>query len=64
MNLEAVKELACQLRLRDVGGIVIVDLIDMEKDKNRQAVLAALKDAVAIACPSRSKALRGSVCWR
>ena len=46
VNLEAVKELACQLRLRDVGGIVIVDLIDMEKDKNRQAVLAALKDAV------------------
>ena len=46
VNLEAVKELARQLRLRDVGGIVIVDLIDMEKDKNRQAVLAALKDAV------------------
>lgn len=45
VNLEAVKELARQLRLRDVGGIVIVDLIDMEKDKNRQAVLAALKDA-------------------
>ena len=34
VNLEAVKELACQLRLRDVGGIVLVDLIDMEKDKN------------------------------
>ena len=44
--LGLMKELARQLRLRDVGGIVIVDLIDMEKDKNRQAVLAALKDAV------------------
>ena len=45
VNLEAVKELARQLKLRDVGGIIIVDLIDMEKEKNRQAVLAALKEA-------------------
>ena len=45
VNLEAVKELARQIRLRDVGGIIVVDLIDMEKEKNRQAVLAALKEA-------------------
>ena len=45
VNLEAVREIARQLRLRDIGGIVIVDLIDMEKDKNRQMVLSTLKDA-------------------
>ncbi len=45
VNLEAVKEIAQQIRLRDVGGIIIADLIDMEKDKNRQLVLSALKDA-------------------
>ena len=46
VNLEAVKEIARQIRLRDVGGIIIVDLIDMDKDKNKQLVLSALKDAV------------------
>ena len=46
VNLEAVKEIARQIRLRDVGGIIIVDLIDMDKDKDKQLVLSALKDAV------------------
>ena len=39
------KEIARQLRLRDVGGIVIVDLIDMETEKSRQTVLSAFKEA-------------------
>ena len=46
VNLEAVREIARQLRLRDVGGIVIVDLIDMETDQSRQAVLSVFKEAV------------------
>ena len=36
-NLEAVKEVARQLRLRDIGGIIVIDFIDMAKEKNRQA---------------------------
>lgn len=46
VNLEAVREIARQLRLRDVGGIVIVDLIDMETDQSRRAVLSTFKEAV------------------
>ena len=46
VNLEAVREIARQLRLRDVGGIVIVDLIDMETDQSRREVLSAFKEAV------------------
>ena len=34
-NLEAVKEIAYQIRLRDIGGIIIIDFIDMEKKANR-----------------------------
>jgi ribonuclease G len=37
-NLEAVKELVRQIRLRDLGGIIVLDLIDMEEKKNRQKV--------------------------
>src|SRR5205085_5272239 len=37
-NLEAVKEIVRQLRLRDLGGIIVLDLIDMEEKKNRQRV--------------------------
>lgn len=43
-NLEAVKEIAHQLRIRNCGGIIIVDFIDMEKETNREKVLQALKD--------------------
>lgn len=46
VNLEAVREIARQLRLRDVGGIVIVDLIDMETDQAGGAVLSVFKEAV------------------
>ena len=38
-NLEAVKEIVRQIRLRDLGGIIVLDLIDMEDKKNRQKVL-------------------------
>jgi ribonuclease G len=37
-NLEAVKEIVRQLRLRDLGGIIVLDLIDMEEKKNRQRI--------------------------
>ncbi len=40
-NLEAVKEIVRQVRLRDLGGIIVLDLIDMEEKKNRQKVFQA-----------------------
>lgn len=43
-NLEAVKEIAYQLRLRNCGGIIILDFIDMEKESNREKVITALKE--------------------
>jgi Ribonuclease G/E len=43
INLEAVKEVARQIRLRDLGGIIVVDFIDMEERKSRQKVMAALE---------------------
>ncbi len=45
-NLEAAKEIAYQLRLRNIGGIIIIDFIDMEKEKNRERVFAALSEAL------------------
>ena len=42
-NLEAVKEIVRQLRLRDLGGIIVLDLIDMEEKKNRQKVFAEVE---------------------
>jgi ribonuclease G len=44
-NLEAVKEIAYQIRLRDLGGIIIIDFIDMEKVSNQEKVFNALKEA-------------------
>jgi len=41
-NIEAVKEVVRQLKLRDIGGIIIIDFIDMNEAKNRRAVLKAL----------------------
>jgi ribonuclease G len=43
-NLEAVKEVVRQLRLRDIGGIIVIDFIDMANPKNRQAVEEALRN--------------------
>jgi Rne/Rng family ribonuclease len=42
-NLEAVKEIVRQVRLRDLGGIIVLDFIDMEEKKNRQKVLQAVE---------------------
>ena len=42
-NLEAAKEIVRQIRLRDLGGIIVVDFIDMEERKSRQKVMAALE---------------------
>ena len=45
-NLEAAEEIVRQLRLRDLGGIIVIDFIDMEDRKNRQAVHQVLQDAL------------------
>lgn len=45
-NLEAVKEIAYQLRIRNVGGIIIIDLIDMENTDNREKIFQALQEAL------------------
>lgn len=45
-NLEAIKEIVRQIRLRDLGGIIVVDFIDMEERKNRQKVMQALEEAM------------------
>ena len=45
-NLEAVEEIARQVRLRDLGGIIVLDLIDMEERRNRQRVLQVLQEAL------------------
>ncbi|MEW6440432.1 MAG: Rne/Rng family ribonuclease [bacterium] len=45
-NLEAVKEIVYQLRLRNIGGIIIIDFIDMEKKDHRDKVFHALVEAV------------------
>jgi ribonuclease G len=42
-NLEAAKEIVRQIRLRDLGGIIVLDFIDMEEKKNRQKVLQAIE---------------------
>jgi ribonuclease E len=46
-NLEAADEIAKQLRLRDIGGIIVIDFIDMEIDENRRAVIRAFREALA-----------------
>jgi ribonuclease E len=46
-NLEAADEIARQLRLRDIGGIIVIDFIDMETRSNRDAVIHAFRDALA-----------------
>lgn len=46
-NLEAVKEIAFQLRFRNIGGLIVIDFIDMEKMSNRERVFLALKEALS-----------------
>ncbi len=45
-NSEAVKEIVRQIRLRDLGGIIVVDFIDMDERKNRQKVMQVLEEAM------------------
>jgi len=45
-NLEAVKEIAYQLRLRNIGGIIIIDFIDMKSEESREKVFVALREAL------------------
>jgi ribonuclease E len=46
-NMEAAEEIAKQLRLRDIGGIIVIDFIDMEIKKNRQEVIETFRNALA-----------------
>jgi len=46
-NLEAVKEIAYQLRLRNIGGLIVIDFIDMEKKANRDRVFMSLKESLS-----------------
>ncbi len=59
MNLLAAREIARQLRLRDLGGVVVNDFIDMRKEKHRRNVERALRDAVK-RDRARTKILRTS----
>jgi ribonuclease G len=56
-NLEAVKEIVRQMRLRDLGGIIVIDFIDMEERRNREKVMAALEESLK-ADRAPSKVLR------
>ncbi len=46
-NLEAVREIAYQLRFRNIGGLIVIDFIDMEKKPNRERVFLALREALS-----------------
>jgi len=45
-NIDAVKEIVRQIRLRDLGGIIVIDFIDMDERRNRQKVVQALEEAL------------------
>jgi len=47
-NLEAAREVARQLRLRDIGGIIVIDFIDMLLEKNKKQVEDTMRDALAV----------------
>jgi ribonuclease E len=47
-NLEAAEEVARQMRLRDLGGLIVIDFIDMENSKNQREVESRLKDAMQV----------------
>jgi len=48
INIEAAGEIARQIRLRDIGGIIIIDFIDMKKPENQQEVVKTLKEALKL----------------
>jgi len=45
-NLEAVKEIAYQIRLRNIGGLIVIDFIDMDREEDRERVSLALNEAL------------------
>jgi ribonuclease G len=45
-NLEAVKEIAYQIRLRNIGGLIVIDFIDMHREADKERVFLALKEAL------------------
>jgi Rne/Rng family ribonuclease len=47
-NVDAIKEIVRQIRLRDLGGIIIIDFIDMDERRNRQKVMQALEEALRL----------------
>ena len=56
-NLEAAKEIVRQMRLRDLGGIIVLDFIDMEEKKNRQKVFQAVEQELRRdRAPSKARA--------
>jgi len=57
-NLEAAEEVARQLRLRDLGGLIVIDFIDMEDGKNQRAVEQRLRDALH---PDRARVQMGKI---
>ena len=59
MNLQAAREIARQLRLRDLGGVIVNDFIDMRREKHRRGVEHALRDAMK-RDRARTKILRTS----
>ena len=59
LNLQAAKEIARQLRLRDLGGVIVNDFIDMRKEKHRRGLERALRDALK-RDRARTKILRTS----
>ena len=62
-NLEAVKEIVRQIRLRDLGGIIVVDFIDMEERRNREKVLSALQQAFERTKPLQKPSRSTSSAW-
>jgi Rne/Rng family ribonuclease len=54
-NVDAIKEIVRQIRLRDLGGIIVIDFIDMDERRNRQKVMQALEEALrADRAPSKA----------
>ena len=58
INIEAAEEIAFQLRLRDIGGLIVIDFIDMVSHKNRRAVESRLQQATA---PDRARIRLGNL---
>jgi hypothetical protein len=63
-NLEAAEEIARQLRLRDMGGLIVIDFIDMTPAKNQRAVEACANAWKPTAPACRLAASRASACWK